>query len=292
MKLQKENKFKKMVISKLSILALAGGIGILGFGFLPNFMNMMQAKVDSNKQTEIVEQAINPEFLEASQNQNPNINLDENYVVQNIDKYDFEKLKQTNPDITAVIEGSCFDGGYYPIVSTENNDEMNYYLHHSVDNQNSTLGTIFTDCNTDENSQVQRIWGHNFNDNSSTMFTKLANICQNQEAYDSTLGQDHSLKLYTENGEYDLDVVACVVNNPTTQAVGTYNDQTQFLNDMQNVMANSLIHTNTTISENDQVLILTTCTNLGSSKDPNNRISVYCKKTPTLIKEMNHNKTM
>ena len=107
-----------------------------------------------------------------------------------------------------------------------------------------------------------------------------------------TIRQDNSLKLYTEDGEYDLDVFACVINNPTTQAIGTYNDQNQFLNDMENAINNSIIQTNTQLNENDQVLILTTCTDISNSKEPNNRISVYCKKTPTLIKEMNQGKTL
>ena len=289
MKLQRENKFKQMIISNLSKAAIIAGIGVLGFGFMPNFIKMIETNQSSSKQTEIVTEAINPEY----QSINENINLDENYVVtEETNKYDFQKLKETNPNITAVIEGSCFEGGYYPIVSTSTPEEMNYYLNHAVDNSQSSLGTVFTDCNTDENSQVQRIWAHNFNNGGNTMFTGLANICQNQAAFDQSIGQDETLKLYTENGEYDLDVVACVINNPSTQPVGTYSDQNQFLTDMQNAINNSVIQTDTQIAENDQILILTTCTNLGSSKDPNNRISVYCKKTPTLIKEMNQGKTL
>ncbi len=289
MKLQKENKFKQMVISTLSKASLIAGIGVLGLVFLPNAIDVIQTKLDSNKQTEIVTEAINPEY----QQETPNINLDENYVIaEETNKYDFQKLKETNPNITAVIEGSCFEGGYYPIVQTNNNDEMNYYLKHTVDNKQSPLGTIFTDCNNKENDQVQRIWGHNFNNGANTMFTGLANTCQNQQIFDETIRQDNSLKLYTKDGEYNLEVFACVINNPTTQAIGTYNDQNQFLDDMENAINNSIIQTNTQLNENDQVLILTTCTDISNSKEPNNRISVYCKKTPTLIKEMNQGKTL
>lgn len=288
MKLQKENKFKQMIITSLSKAAIVAGISILGFTFFPNFMNMINTKVSSQKQTEIVKNAINPNYQEI----NENVNLDENYVTVNQNKYDFQKLRQTNQNIKAIIEGTCFEGGYYPIVETKNQDEMNYYLYHSVDNQESSLGAIFTDYNTNENSQIQRIWGHNFHNGDSTMFTKLANICQNQEAYDSTIGSDNSLKLYTENDEYDLDVVACIINNPLTQHIGTYDDQNEFLIDMNNVINSSLIKTNVEINPNDEIIILTTCTNLGSSNDPNNRISVYCKKNKVLTKEITQNKTL
>ena len=280
MKLQKENKFKKIILPTLNKLAIIGGISILGFSFFPSMMKIIDINTTSKNQNEIITQSINSEYKLTTNEEN------------HIDKYNFQQLKKTNPNIVAIIEGSCFDGGYYPIVSTSNNDEMNYYLTHSIDNTNSSLGSLFTDCNNDIKDQIIRIWGHNFNNQSGKMFTKLANICQNQEQYDQTIGQDQTLKLYTEEGEYDLDVFSCVVNDPRTQNLGTYNNQDDFLSEMNNIINNSLINTNNYIEKNDQVIILTTCTNLGSSKDPNNRISIYCKKTKTKEKTINYGKTL
>ena len=194
--------------------------------------------------------------------------------------------------LIAVIEGSCFEGGYYPVVATNSNDDMTYYTRHSIDNQYSTAGTLFMDYTNNKDDQVTRIWGHNFNNDGKNMFTGLANACQDQATFDSTLRNDNSLKLYTEEGEYDLDVVSCIVNDPRTQGLGNFSDQNAFLNDMTNIQNSSIIQTDTKIEAGDEVLILSTCTDLGSASDPYNRISVYCKKTPTKIYQINQGKIL
>ena len=289
MSLQKENKFKKMILSGFSKVAMVVAIGCAIYSF-PGIYTLYDINKTSDVQTNIVASAINPEYTENTEENNMQTNITE--INEETNKYDFQKLRETNPNIVAVIEGSCFDGGYYPIVSTNSSEEGDYYLNHSVDNAKSSLGTLFFDYNNTLNDQVVRIWGHNFHNNGSQMFTKLADICQDQSLYDKTLGQDHSLKLYTETGEYDLDVAACVVNDPRTQSVGNYGDQNQFLNDMQKIENSSKIQTNTQIETNDQVIILTTCTDLGSAKDPNNRVSVYCKATPQKVYQPNQGKHM
>ncbi len=289
MKLQRENKFKKMILSNFSKLAIIGGIGILGFGFFPSALKLIDLKVTSDYQNEIVAAAVNQDYVE---NESDVYEDDGDVFEESVSKYDFDKLKETNENIVGVIEGSCFEGGYYPIVSTSTSDEMNYYLKHSVDNQSSSLGTLFVDCNNEENDQVIRIWGHNFNNSGSQMFTGLANVCQDQETYDATLAVDNTLKLYLEDGTYELEVFACVVDDPREQSLGTYSDQSQFLSDMESIIESSVIETDTEVNEGDKVIILTTCTDLGSANDPYNRISVYCKASLQKTKDYDQEKTL
>lgn len=286
MKLQRENRFKKMILSAVSKSLIVGGIAILGFSFFPNVFKYFDVALQSNQQNQVVAEAINPEYEEIMDKVNSNDDTVIGDTVQDefVSKYDFNKLKETNPNIVAVIEGSCFDGGYYPIVSTSNNDDMTFYTRHSIDQNYSTLGTLFTDYSSTLNDQVVRIWGHNFHSNEKKMFTGVANICQNQEAFDQTLKSDDSLKLYTENGVYDLDVAACIVNDPRNQVLGNYADQDQFVTDMEYIQNASVIDTDVQINPNDQIVILSTCTNEGSLNDPYNRISVYCKASPELVK--------
>ena len=297
MKLQKENKFKEMIVSNIHKGLIIAGIGVLGFSFFPTAFKLLDIHFSNNKQNEVVATAINPDYNPNSgaiyDNTQNNLTDSETAIpVEENSKYDFEKLRETNPNIIAVIEGSCFEGGYYPVVSTNSNEDMTYYTKHSIDNQYSTTGTLFMDCTNNKDDQVTRIWGHNFHNDGKNMFTGLANTCQNQATFDSTLRNDNSLKLYTEDGEYDLDVAACIVNDPRTQGLGNYGDQNAFLNDMTNIQKSSVIQTDTKIEANDEILILSTCTNLGSANDPYNRISVYCKKTPTKIYQMNQGKTL
>ena len=297
MKLQRENKFKKMIVSNIYKGLIIAGIGVLGFSFFPTAFKLLDIHFSNNKQNDVVAAAINPDYNSNSDiiydnNQNNLTDSETATPIEETSKYDFEKLRETNPNIIAIIEGSCFEGGYYPVVATNSNDDMTYYTRHSIDNQYSTTGTLFMDCTNNKDDQVTRIWGHNFNNDGKNMFTGLANTCQDQATFDNTLRNDNSLKLYTEDGEYDLDVAACIINDPRTQGLGNYGDQNAFLNDMTNIQNSSVIQTDTKIEANDEVLILSTCTNLGSANDPYNRISVYCKKTPTKIYQMNQGKTL
>ena len=297
MKLQRENKFKKMIVSNIYKGLIIAGIGVLGFSFFPTAFKLLDIHFSNNKQNDVVAAAINPDYNSNSDiiydnNQNNLTDSETATPIEETSKYDFEKLRETNPNIIAVIEGSCFEGGYYPVVATNSNDDMTYYTRHSIDNQYSVTGTLFMDCTNNKDDQVTRIWGHNFNNDGKNMFTGLANTCQDQATFDNTLRNDNSLKLYTEDGEYDLDVAACIINDPRTQGLGNYGDQNAFLNDMTNIQNSSVIQTDTKIEANDEVLILSTCTDIGSTNDPYNRISVYCKKTPTKIYQMNQGKTL
>lgn len=296
MKLQRENKFKKMIVSNIYKGLIVAGIGVLGFSFFPTAFKLIDISLSNSRQNEVIAAAINPDYNPNSDiiYDNTQNNLTDSETATPIEesKYDFEKLRETNPNIIAVIEGSCFEGGYYPVVATNSNDDMTYYTRHSIDNQYSTAGTLFMDYTNNKDDQVTRIWGHNFNNDGKNMFTGLANACQDQATFDSTLRNDNSLKLYTEEGEYDLDVVSCIVNDPRTQGLGNFSDQNAFLNDMTNIQNSSIIQTDTKIEAGDEVLILSTCTDLGSASDPYNRISVYCKKTPTKIYQINQGKTL
>ena len=297
MKLQRENKFKKMIVSNIYKGLIIAGIGVLGFSFFPTAFKLLDIHFSNNKQNDVVAAAINPDYNSNSDiiydnNQNNLTDSETATPIEETSKYDFEKLRETNPNIIAIIEGSCFEGGYYPVVATNSNDDMTYYTRHSIDNQYSVTGTLFMDCTNNKDDQVTRIWGHNFNNDGKNMFTGLANTCQDQATFDNTLRNDNSLKLYTEDGEYDLDVAACIINDPRTQGLGNYGDQNAFLNDMTNIQNSSVIQTDTKIEANDEVLILSTRTDIGSTNDPYNRISVYCKKTPTKIYQMNQGKTL
>ena len=156
MKLQKENKFKQMVVSGLSKAAIIAGIGVFGFSFLPNFMSMIETKLDSNKQTEIVTQAINPEYEEEKQN----LNLEENYYVPQefTEKYDFQKLKEikyiavyitkpvqmiTHYAKVACIKPSCDVEGKYDI-EVEKPIELGHYISLGKINSASTRAHKYT----------------------------------------------------------------------------------------------------------------------------------------------------
>lgn len=269
--LKKENRFKGLLINMVLTTSLLTGT-YFGFNALKGILELHNQSIASKHQTDLVTNSINPKYEDmdleiADKNEKKEISQEEH-----VSKYDFEKLWEINPNIVGVIEGDCFEGGYYPVVATNNIDEENYYLYHSVNNKESSTGSIFSDYQSDNSMQsdVTAIWGHNMHGQDGIMFTNLTNY-NNQEYYN----KHKTLKYYTPTGEYILEVFAYIEDDPRTQIIGNYNSDEEMINAMKNVSNKSLISTETNIEANDRIMILFTCTNLGSLKDPNNRGSLY-----------------
>lgn len=299
MKLQKENKFKKILfpliaglVSTSIIFTMLGGVSDL------------EKKVDQNEgrkiQTELIEECINNEYNDYSNNTetsnsienanntktNNNSNLEENNDY--IPKYNFDKLHEINPKIIGVLEGDIFEGGYYPVVSSDDFDEVDNNLVHNIDGSYNTIGTITADPNNIDNMEgnVSRIWGHHFagEEESGTMFSSIVNY-DDQEFYEN----HKNIKYYTENGEYELNVFASIKDDPRNQIIGQTDN---LFNNMNEIKKESMISTNINIGENDRVMILTTCTRDGSRNDPFNRVSLYTKVNPIYEKKINNSKKL
>lgn len=269
MKLQRENKVKKLVFSLLAgattfsvIFALLGGV--------EDVKKIADQNEGMQKQNELIENALNEEYT-----QNNEIN---------IPKYDFDKLRKINPKISGIIEGDIFEGGYYPIVSSESFEEVNDNLVHSIDGSYNTIGTITEDPYNISNMQgnITRIWGHHFagEEKSGKMFSSLVNY-DNQDFYN----KHKYLKYYTDSGEYNLEIFACTKDNPFNQSIGIDSNLTD---DIVDIKSRSFIESD--IIPDDRIIILTTCTKEGSENDPENRISVYAKVNP--VYELNNSKTL
>ena len=272
MKLQKENKFKKIIFS----IVLAAGI----VGGATSAADLINELATSNQQIEMVTEAINPNYEDSH-----NVNISEESEPEEFEsKYDFEKLQETNPNIVGVIEGDCFEGGYYPVVGTTSFEEENYYLHHAVDGRESNTGSIISDFRNDNTMQsdVTTLWGHNMGiGQGGSMFSSLTNY-SSQEYYN----EHPTLKYYTPTGEYVLEIFAYVEDDPSQHLVGNYNDDENFVNEMNNIINNSMIDTGINITEDDRVIRLICCTKRGSQFDEN-RTEVYARLTP--VKEISLN---
>ena len=261
MKLQKENKIKKLVFTLIAgtitfstIFTLLGGV--------EDVKKIINQNEGMKQQTELIKNAFNDEY---NQNQN------QNYETP---KYDFDKLREINPKISGIIEGDIFEGGYYPVVSSESFEEVNDNLVHSIDGSYNTIGTITEDPYNISNMQgnITRIWGHHFagEENSGKMFSSLVNY-DNQSFYN----EHKTLKYYTDSGEYDLEIFACTKDDPLNQKIGIDDDLTD---DIIDIKSRSFIESD--VTPENRMIILTTCTREGSANDPDNRISVYAKVNP------------
>ena len=272
MKLQKENKFKKMIANIAFVTALVSG-SFFGTNLIKNIINYGNERATSQQQIELVTEATNPNYEDPY-----NIEVYEDIEPEEFEsKYDFDKLHETNPNIVGVIEGDCFEGGYYPVVGTTSFDEENYYLYHSVDGSESTAGSIIADYRSDNTMQsdVTAIWGHNMHGQEGVMFGSLTNY-SNQEYYNN----HPTLRYYTPNGEYVLEIFAYVEDDPSQHLIGNYNSDEEFVTEMNNIINSSMIDTGINISEDDRVIRLICCTERGSQRDGEIRAEVYARLAP------------
>ena len=271
----KKYKLDKKISNKIGTLLIIASLIPLGIS-AHDYLYLNKRNNDA-KQSTIIEQTINEKYYNEEE-------IEDNQTdIEHINKYNFEELRKINPDIIGVIEGDCFEGGYYPVVSSENYDDLNNKLSQNLNGEDSTAGLIIADPNNDENlNGIYRIWGHHFKDeeDSGLMFSSLVN-------YDSIdYYQNHKqLKYYTENGEYILEVYACTKDNPLEEERDTMHEY------IDNIKNNSLINTDITPNPEDRQIVLTTCTRAGSKNEPDLRISVHTKVTPVWEKQIEKEKS-
>lgn len=180
-------------------------------------------------------------------------------------KIDFTGLQKMNPDVIGWIEseGSPID---YPVVQGNDNS---YYLTHMYDGTKNKSGSIFMDYRNKNNFSDRHtvIYGHNMDDGS--MFQSLLNY-ESQSYYDKM----QHLTLYTPHGNYQLEPFAGKVENGDQQFVRLdFLHDKDFLQYLKKLKTNSTFQSDVTISEQDRIISLITC----SYRYDNARYALYCK---------------
>ena len=145
----------------------------------------------------------------------------------------------------------------YPVMYSGDN---NFYLHRAVDGSYLRVGSIFLDyrCNSDFASRINILYGHNMSDGS--MFADVMKFI------DSSYFDSHNYGwLSTSNAVYKIDFFS--VSQPEN-----YDDFYDVNSDinlwLESLRENSFIWRNIGISEDDQFISLSTCTNSeGSSRN-------------------------
>lgn len=168
---------------------------------------------------------------------------------------DFKELKSKNSDTIAYLKvnGTNIE---YPVVKTDNND---FYLTHNFEKNDSSAGWIFADFenNVDGNDKNLVIYGHNRHNDS--MFGTLKNIltpewCENEE--------NRNVLLITENGNCIYQVFSVYQIEKENYYITTHfeNDE-DFAKYIETIKNRSIYDFNIEISENDNILTLSTCAN-------------------------------
>ncbi|WP_287387623.1 class B sortase [Lachnospira sp.] len=174
--------------------------------------------------------------------------------------YDEEALKAINSYAIGYIYIPSIDIRL-PMVQYTDND---YYLHHLIDGTYNSSGCLFEDSRIDGgiNASHVIIYGHNMKNGS--MFGLLKYY--NSESYYRS-GNNDKIYIYTGNELREYTIFSCYVSEPISDTY-TYNFST--LNAMRTwasqMQSQSLYDTGVDISNSQQVITLSTCTNDGKQR--------------------------
>lgn len=199
--------------------------------------------VKDNDNTEIIEQ---PEEIKKD---NPYWD----YIKMDLINVDFKELKNINNDSIGWIKVNGTNINY-PFVQTTDNS---YYLTHAFNKKYSDAGWVFADYrnNMDVFDKNTILYAHARLD--KTMFGSLKNILKNGWLNDTN---NYVVKLSTEK-ENTLWQVFSIYHIPTTNDYirVEFKDNDDFMNFASMLLDRSIHNFNTTISQNDKILTLSTC---------------------------------
>lgn len=210
------------------------------------------------QETEIIETEDTEETEIIEQPKEEEVNKDNpywNYINMNLIDVDFNDLKNKNNEVIGWIQVNGTNINY-PFVQTSDNE---FYLTHSLDKSYNKAGWVFMDFRNNKLDFDKNtiLYAHGRADN--TMFGSLKKIIFNKWLSNSN---NHVIKLSTET-ENTLWQVFSVYKIPTTNdyiQVKFINDK-DFLNFGNMLIQRSKHNFNTTISENDKILTLSSCYN-------------------------------
>ena len=242
------------VLMVICVLVIAISAGYLGWYFWEAHAN---TKANQSAAEQYTNEADESDSAAATSTASATANAEEedNFTV------DFEALQAASPYAKGWMRISGLDVVDYPVVWYENDE---FFLNHSWDGSSSRYGAIFMEAaNVSDFSDCYTIiYGHNMKNGS--MFGSLKKY-QDQSFYEENGGK---IKLYLPGETRTYQIFAARYADPTDQTVymvGFAHDET-FFNYLQNIKAQSLYDTGVEVNKDDNVIMLSTCANGGSSR--------------------------
>jgi sortase B len=233
--------------------------------FIISIINVIRWLIDSNNTnnqiTNIIEKT---DIINIEDNENTELIVNEDeikefdpywdYITVSLINVDISTLKKENKDTVGWIQVNGTNINY-PFVQTTDNS---FYLSHTFNKSYNKAGWVFMDYrnNKSEFDKNTILYAHGRADR--TMFGSLRNILTNGWLNNK---DNHIIKLSTEE-ENTLWQVFSVYRIPTTSDYLKIEfKEDEFLAFANKLMERSKFNFNTTISENDKILTLSTCYN-------------------------------
>lgn len=217
----------------------------------------IQVEVNKTLEQETEEILENPEVEEVIKVETISDDLlNSEYEFQNVD---FDSLKVINEDACGwiSIDGTNID---YPILQGDDNE---HYLHHDIEGNSSSSGTIFVDSRnnsldnpTYDLSDVTLVYGHHMK--GGKMFAQICNY-RSQSYY-----EEHPYGIiYTPDGyAYQAKFFASIIISGESDEdlyAADFVDESTFNAYIDNIIENSTFESDVTVEYGDKIIGLVTC---------------------------------
>lgn len=237
-------------------------------GIIYSIVNIIIWKLDGDKVREIIDDIEEKvEIEEVVEDNNENITTVEQeeeppednpywaYLKMSLINIDFHDLKDVNKDTVGWIQVNGTNINY-PFVQTDNNT---YYLTHDFNHNTNSAGWVFLDYrnNTDFSDKNTIIYAHGRYD--KTMFGTLRNALTNGWLNNTN---NYVFKISTPY-ENSLWQVFSIYHIPTTSDYLriNFNSDEDYSNFIKLISDRSAHTFNTTVTNNDRIITLSTCYN-------------------------------
>lgn len=192
-------------------------------------------------------------------------NLYKIYGNKSIHEINFNELRSVNSDVKAwiIVDGTNIN---YPVVQTSNND---YYLKYNIKKKKTTNGWPFIDYrNSSSMSDDNTIfYGHNLLN--KTAFGSISNLFTKSWLNNSS----HKILVLTDTKMYEYEIFSVYYSDPNSYYLQTkFSSPASKLNFFNNLKVKSKVKLPATVSENDKIITLSTCTD-----DNKGRKAVHAK---------------
>ncbi len=198
---------------------------------------------------------------------------------------DFRQLYDINPDVAGWLSFHSTDNSHFlqidlPVVHSGDNET---YLNRAFDGSKSRSGTLFFDASNTfspgERNKVSIIYGHNMA--SGLMFAKLNQLMSN--VYYARSAPIITMNTLYENSQYQVFAVLLLDEDAPDDHYFNYlrtsfADDADFTNYVHRVRARSLYNYPISIDPDDNLLVLSTCTNRSQAKLSNGRLAVFARR--------------